>query len=767
MKRIIPLILAAILSIFLIFKLSYRTFAQDCEIGEVQATALDCDDNGSFMVEINFDYANVGTDGFHVQGNGNMYGNFEYSDLPIQVGPLEGDGTTAYEFAVIDNQFEGCSNWTEIDPVDCGGSGECYISELTIDDYPCEGGNYNVLLDFNYENVSEEGFRLYVNGDLFGEYSYSDLPLNIGPFVGDGETIYHFLVEDYLHESCASDANFGPIDCNGGGDCYISELTIDDYPCEDGQYNVLLDFDYQNVGSNGFKLFVNYDLFGEYYYEDLPLNIGPFIGDGESVYHFLVQDANHEDCASDANFGPIQCDTTGTCHIWDVNAEVLPCDESGNFNVQLNFNHINTGNEGFRVQGNGHNYGNFEYADLPIQLGPFEGDGVTGHEFVVIDNQYGDCSGSTAIDPVNCNGGGDCNIHDMTVEVNPCEEGNFTVNLNFEYEHVSDAGFNLYVNYELYGTYSYADLPINIGPLAGDGETAYHLLVRDVHFEDCAEDIVIDPVDCTGGECHIWDVEATVLPCNEEGEFNVLLNFEYENVGDDGFEVHGNGHNYGTFEYNDLPITLGPFIADGETEYEFGARDRQHEDCHSATSIEPFICDSVTLMTNMSMEVQNCNDKTYYLLVDFDMIEPGGESFTITGNGMEQQTFSYSDLPLLIGPLTNDEVSSYYFIVHDENGFGNWKRLFPFTCENLGFAERKSVSDQLSVFPNPSSGLVYFKSTGSETIEISIYDLTGNEIDKINLGEKSIQSLNFTDPGLYFYRASDGYSLVSGKFTIN
>lgn len=672
MKKLLPFVLAFILSILLIFRFSYQTFAQDCEIGEVQATPLDCNESGFFMVEINFDYANVGSEGFHVQGNGYNYGNFEYGDLPVQVGPLEGDGETVYEFAVIDNQVEGCSNWTEIDPVDCE-----------------------------------------------------------------------------------------------GGECYISELTIDDYPCEEGYYNVLLNFDYQNVGDNGFKLYVNYDLFGEYNYEELPLNIGPFTGDGESVYHFLVQDATVDNCASDANFGPIQCDTTGECHIWDVNAAVLPCNESGNFNVQLDFNFINTGNEGFHVQGNGHNYGNFEYADLPIQIGPLEGDGTTEYEFVVIDNQHDDCSDWTSIDPVDCDGGNECNIHDMTVEVNPCEEGHFNVDLNFEYEHVSEAGFNLFVNYDLYGTYNYADLPINIGPLAGDGETAYHFLVRDVYFDDCAEDISIDPVDCNEGECHIWDVETTILPCNEEGEFNVLLNFEYEHVGDEGFEVHGNGNNYGSFEYADLPVELGPFVADGESEYEFGVNDKQFDNCHSGTAIDPFICDSALQIINMSMEVQDCEDDTYYLIVDFDMLEPGNESFTVAGNGMEPQTFYYSELPVTIGPLTNDKISSYYFIVQNEDGFGDWRRLFPFTCESLGFIERTDLKNQLNIFPNPSSGLVYFKNIANETVEIFIYDLTGNEVNKINLESNSIQSFKFEETGLYFYRASNGQSLVSGKFTIN
>jgi len=148
---------------------------------------------------------------------------------------------------------------------------------------------------------------------------------------------------------------------------------------------------------------VNYELFGEFEYEQIPLeNIGPFLGDGETVYHFLVRDHQFEDCAEDLNFGPIECQGGGECFIGQVNADVMPCNESGNFYVLLNFGYENVGEMGFRVQGNGNNYGNFEYEDLPIEIGPLTGDGITIYEFVAIDNQFEDCSNWTAIDPVDC-----------------------------------------------------------------------------------------------------------------------------------------------------------------------------------------------------------------------------------------------------------------------------------------------------------------------------------------------------------------------------
>ncbi len=456
------------------------------------------------------------------------------------------------------------------------------------------------------------------------------------------------------------------------------------------------------------------------------------------------------------------------CEIGEPEATVQDCDSSGFFNVLLDFDYANVGDEGFRVQGNGNNYGNFEYEDLPVTIGPLEGDGETVYEFVVTDNQFEDCTNFTEIDPVDCGGNGeDCFISELTIDDYPCEDSLYNVYLNFEYENVSDS-FKLFVDWELYGNYGYDELPLNIGPFAGDGETVYHFLVRDVEQEeDCASDANFGPVLCgEGGECSIRDMYATVLPCDENDEFNVLLNFEYENTGDEGFTIRGNGNNYGAFEYDDLPVELGPFPADGETEYEFEARDNQFEDCYDWTVVEPFLCDTTVLFSNLRMDIQDCENQTYYLLIDFAVANPGESGFSLRGNGTGFRTFSYDDLPVKTGPLTNDEITAYYFVIADnrQKNHGDWQRFSPFSCNSLGTGDHPALSPAISVYPNPAAGKVSFENRGSVTLRIGVFDLTGRQVADLHLGAKSVRELVMQRPGIYFYRATDGSSSFSGKF---
>ena len=495
--------------VFLIFLLIlnsglFTTARAQCEIGTIEATATPCDELGNFNVIISFEYANVGIQGFTIQGNGATYGDFEYADLPVTIYSLPGDGTTFYEFVVRDIEFPDCHNFIDFGTVDCGMGNECNIWDLVVDDHPCVGEHFYCYVNFLYENVSDTGFALYINGDLYGNFSYEDLPLQeVGPLVGDGSTVYHFLVRDLVHETCAEDLNFGPINCGTGGDC----------------------------------------------------------------------------------------------NIWDVYADVLPCNESGGFHVALNFEFINTGESGFRVQGNGNNYGSFNYNDVPVTIGPLEGDGVTVYEFVVIDNEFGDCHDFTTIDPVNCNpGGGDCEIGPIDVTVLPCNEQNeFYVLLDFDYANTSD-GFTVQGNGAFYGNFLYASLPVEIGPLQGDDVTIYEFGVHDAVHEACGNATSIDPVSCEG-ETALLNFTTQVVSCQDE-MYLLKINFEAVNQGSEGFILEGNGEEYGSFTYDQLPVEIGPLPTDGSTPYYFVAKDQEHPLFGNWDKLVPFTCEILNLPEN-------------------------------------------------------------------------------------------------------------------------------------------------------------------------
>ena len=463
------------------------------------------------------------------------------------------------------------------------------------------------------------------------------------------------------------------------------------------------------------------------------------------------------------NFG-LSSGTMAQCAIGAVEAMPTPCNELGFFDVFLDFEYENTGTDGFTVKGNGITYGTFEYSDLPIVIYGLEGDGITFYEFEVRDIQFPDCSNFAELGIIECVGG-PCNIWDLVIDDHPCVAGMFNVLIDFEYENVSDSGFALYVNYDLYGTYAYAELPLeSIGPFAGDGTTVYHFYVADLEYEDCLEDANLGPIECDTLDCLIGEIDVTILPCDDNDEFMVLLDFDHVNTSTL-FGVQGNGFFYGTFEYSDLPIELGPLQGDGTTVYEFLVTDVYYS-CSNDTHIDPVICDSLTEFLNFTTQVVSCSDEMYELQMDFDVINGGNQGFMIIGNGEDYGSYDYDQLPVSIGPLSTDGQTPYHFIAKDKENqhYGNWDKLIPFTCENLGVSEPWS-GDIINVYPNPSYGSVIFENFSERPVSVYLYNSNGAEVALFNMTDA--YQVNELEAGMYYYQIlSEGKVVISGKLVV-
>ena len=559
-----------------------------CHIFEVGADATDCVD-GQFYAILYFQYENVGSEGFNVHGNGVNYGNFEYGNVPITIGPLDGDGTTVYEFVVSDNQHPDCQNFTVIGPVDCGTGGPCDIFDLVVDTGDCNPDNgYNITINFQVDNPGNDFFEVFYDGQNIGFFPISELPVTIENFQDNGEPVVHINVCINDHPDCCQVAEFvSP--CPAGGDCHIFDLGADATDCVDGQFYVTLYFQYENVGSEGFKVLGNGVNYGNFEYANVPITIGPLVGDGTTVYEFVVQDNQHPDCHDFTVIGQIDCGGGGDCQIFEVGADATDCVD-GQFYAILYLQYENVGGEGFNVHGNGVNYGNFEYANVPITIGPLEGDGTTIYEFVVQDNQHPDCHDFTVIGPIDCGGGGDCDIFELVVEPGECNgEGQYPLFINFQYENAGNDFFEVFYDGQNLGLFPLAELPITLEDFEDNGEAVVHINICINDQPDCCQIAEFESPCPGGGDCHIFDLVADVTDC-EDGQFYVFLNFQYENVGGEGFNVHGNGVNYGNFEYGNLPITIGPLDGNGSTEYEFGVSDLLHPDCGDAISIPAVDC---------------------------------------------------------------------------------------------------------------------------------------------------------------------------------
>jgi len=648
--------------LFLFISLVFSTVVTaQCVIDEVNATAGDCE-NGQFFATIDFAFNGVGNEGFNVQGNGVNYGNFGYGDLPISIGPLSGDGATAYEFAVMDNQHSDCSGFDVLGIVDCPG-GDCAINDLVAEAGDCNpDGTYHLWLNFNYTNAPNEHFDVIYQGQNIGFYTLADLPIIIEHFQDNGEPVPAISVCINDTPDCCAETEFEAPDCQP---CHIWDLSVAASDCEAGMFYVTLNFNFENVGNDGFKVQGNGITFGVFEYGELPITLGPLAGNGITHYEFVVKDVAHPDCSADAELGIVECDQNGDCSIFDAMAGPLDCNTNGTYDVAINFGVAYATNNFFNVKYQGETIVHHApIAALPYIIEHFEDNDNPNPVLVICINDMPDCCVEIPFEALDCPAS-DCHIYEVFAEAHDCDnDGHFLVDIAFEHQNTGSSGFTIVGNGNNYGTFNYGEPFYTIGPLAGNG-TIYEFVVKDLEFGDCHGFATLGPVYCDNN-CHIYDVVADLSDCDDDGQFYVTLNFEHENVGGEGFKVHGNGNVYGFFNYDELPITIGPFSGNAQ-QLEFVVSDVLSPDCHDYIEIESPDCQGGgdCHIYDLSAEVHPClANGTFFVSLDFAHDNTTGY-FIVKGNGVNYGVFSYDDLPVSIGALVGNGGTPFEFVVQD------------------------------------------------------------------------------------------------------
>ncbi|MDC8004787.1 hypothetical protein POV27_12050 [Aureisphaera galaxeae] len=169
------------------------------------------------------------------------------------------------------------------------------------------------------------------------------------------------------------------------------------------------------------------------------------------------------------------------------------------------------------------------------------------------------CEGYTPNDFVDCPADG-CDITNVAVEVGDCDPaGNvYVVTINFEVINATNDTFDVYgLNGEFIGNFPLSSLPLTL-EFESNGTDFGGVLVCVNDNPDCCAEITWVPPTCGGGgECSITNLVADIGDCNPTGGYTVTIDFEYENPGNDFFDLFTlDGQFIGFFELASLPITV-------------------------------------------------------------------------------------------------------------------------------------------------------------------------------------------------------------------
>lgn len=518
----------------------------------------------------------------------------------------------------------------------------CEMTQVNASILPCDGNYFFVSIDITASNTSP-GFTLAGNGMIYGTYLYSDLPVVVGPFLGDPELSYEFIAWDVEDPSCQQFTTFAAPDC--GPICDFSNPVLDFVACVNNNF-ALVDFYFEHEGNTSpvFRLFYENGVeVGAWLYSSLPVTITSFAVNGAEPIILTICDDDNADCCETFEFDAIDCNPEN-CEIYNVSID--PQCTGSNFLVHLDFDYTNVPSDSFTIMGNSLNYGIFGYNELPLTLGPLNGSTNLVWEFNIRDSGDPNCQKVAVLGVYNCPP--PCDV--LSLEADPviCNGNDaYALQVSMDIEGEGDAGFALFSESTYYGTFQYDDLPVTIDSFMNLGDTIQTISVCDNETLGCCETIAFEPLLCSG--CIIYNLNAIPQPCNEENEIYVLLDFDYQNVSIEGFSVSGNQMQYGDFTYDQVPVLIGPFPGDSTQLFEFVVTDLVNGDCFAAIELGIVACGDICELSNLTVETGECTGHNEFVLtLDFDVENAPGFGFDMFINGEFYEYFEYDELPLTL-----------------------------------------------------------------------------------------------------------------------
>ena len=577
-----------------------------------------------------------------ITANGELLGQFEVIDDFIAIQDVPAFDSSTTHILVCAVGAPDCCEDVVIETPDCSGFGDCNIWDLEVLVDDCTSDTtYTIHIDFNYENLPTDSVVISGNGDIIGQFMVNN----------DGIIIEHFPQFETNNTTitvcavgapdCCDVIEFDTPDCEGGGTCHIFDLVADFGECvSDSTYSLFIQYFANNLQTDSVVVTSDNGYSGHFEHNDDGFTIPDFPASSMNFTTITICAMGNNDCCDDYTFETPDCGQGFDCEIYELFVEAGDCNSDTTYVLDIVFGSNSLPTDSVEVYANGQFIGTyFDHPDfIRIENFPVFEEEETIITVCAEGNE--ECCASFTIQTPNCSG--DCAIFDIVVDVLECNsDSTFVIVVDFEHENLPGQSVDIFSGDDHLGFFGLDEFPAEINNFPGNDSGDYTITICENDGMECCSSFAFDGPICGTGGCAIFDLEYTMTECDSMGNFYFILDFEFMNTGDQGYEVAGNGTNYGNFSYDNVPLELGPFSSDG-TDWEFIVFDSANPDC--SDTVEPGIVDCF-VSTNP---------------IDFD------EFFTVFNNGTLPGIYAKKDLQLSLFnssgknviyqlPLTADE----------------------------------------------------------------------------------------------------------------
>ena len=358
----------------------------DCIYDNLTITQF-CNEEILVAVLIDFNQSGAVNDSFDITSVINTQ-RFAYSELPITLNGLPNEDIS---LKITDAINSTCTLTVTAD-LEC--ILECSITNFEVEFLSCEElGVADLSFTFDYNDFTMDTVTLSYNENILGNYIVVDSGEYTIPLLEiDCELDFNsFSLAPINDLDCAAEFPMPNIDCCTP--CNLSNIQITNMCFDDMSVNLSVNFDYDGDSTDVFELYLFEELMGTYNYTQLPVDTSfTTLSPGEYPYYI--------DFTICQNEGTFSFDCDDECIVENITMDSIFCID-GEFFANIDFDHSEA-NDSFMVIVNEIIDGTYALNDLPLQLGPYEGDNTTGYIFTVNVLDEENCGDFYNLGIVNC-----------------------------------------------------------------------------------------------------------------------------------------------------------------------------------------------------------------------------------------------------------------------------------------------------------------------------------------------------------------------------
>ena len=282
----------------------------ECNILDVIAEVGDCNNDGSYVLELDIIHENAGNDFYDLFTMNNTFiGFYRLDELPLRISNFQ-PSDFEYEFLkVCINDTPNCCYEVEFLSPDCTEE-DCDIFDLEVDTGDCVGEDYyTLLLNFESSNPSHSNFEVFTRADnRIGNFPLDALPLEIEEFKTSGKDYDYIKVCMSDDPECCAVIEFLPPSCLWE-ECKIYDIVTEVGDCnDDGTYPLIIDFNHSNSSNSFFDVYIRNGVhIGFYRLDALPLTIPKFEKSGSDYDFIKICINDNPDCCIENEFLPPGC----------------------------------------------------------------------------------------------------------------------------------------------------------------------------------------------------------------------------------------------------------------------------------------------------------------------------------------------------------------------------------------------------------------------------------------------------------------------------